>query len=175
VVDGKDTLYMLDVTNSWRCRLSAPDLRRLVHEWGIHYIKLDSWTTARSKATTTSPAPTAMEAQRIGLGIIRKAVGDDVLLDKDGSVMLNPVGFVDYGRISQDTGHTFDATEGGRARHRRALLHEPGNYFRRRSPTPSPLHADHRRQSWARRPQAGGPWTKPAAAIALAAVTAGMS
>jgi hypothetical protein len=56
------------------------------------------------------PHTTAMEAQRIGLEIIRKAVGEDVLLDKDGSVMLNPVGYVDYGRISQDTGHSFDAS-----------------------------------------------------------------
>jgi hypothetical protein len=51
-----------------------------------------------------------MEAQRIGLGIIRDAVGDGVYLDKDGSVMLNPVGYVDYGRISQDTGHAFEAS-----------------------------------------------------------------
>ena len=32
------------------------------------------------------------------------------MLDKDGSAMLNPVGIVDAGRISQDTGHTFDAS-----------------------------------------------------------------
>jgi alpha-galactosidase len=31
-------------------------------------------------------------------------------LDKEGSVMLNPVGYVNYGRISLDTGHTFDAS-----------------------------------------------------------------
>ena len=39
----------------------------------------------------------------MGLEIIRGAVGDDVLLDKDGSPMLNPVGIVDEGRISDDT------------------------------------------------------------------------
>jgi hypothetical protein len=32
------------------------------------------------------------------------------VLDKDGSTMLNPVGIVDTGRISQDTGHTFGAS-----------------------------------------------------------------
>ena len=37
-------------------------------------------------------------------------MGNDVYLDKDGSVMLNPVGYVDYGRISQDTGHSFGAS-----------------------------------------------------------------
>ena len=42
--------------------------------------------------------------------IIREAVGDEVVLDKDGSPMLNTVGIVDTGRISQDTGHSFDAS-----------------------------------------------------------------
>jgi alpha-galactosidase len=56
------------------------------------------------------PHTTALEAQRIGLQIIRSTVGDDVYLDKDGSAMLNPVGYVDFGRLSQDTGHSFDAS-----------------------------------------------------------------
>jgi alpha-galactosidase len=33
-----------------------------------------------------------------------------LLLDKDGCAILNPVGYVDFGRISQDTGHTFEAS-----------------------------------------------------------------
>ena len=33
-----------------------------------------------------------------------------MLLDKDGSPMLNPVGIVDTGRISCDTGHSFEAS-----------------------------------------------------------------
>jgi hypothetical protein len=56
------------------------------------------------------PNTTALEAQKIGLQIIRQVVGEQVLLDKDGSPMLNPVGIVDAGRISQDTGHSFEAT-----------------------------------------------------------------
>jgi hypothetical protein len=38
-------------------------------------------------------------------------VGEDVVLDKDGSPMLNPVGLVDTGRISADTGHSFERTK----------------------------------------------------------------
>jgi alpha-galactosidase len=53
------------------------------------------------------PSTTALEAQRIGLQVIRDAVGAAVLLDKDGSPMLNPVGIVDTGRVSADTGHSF--------------------------------------------------------------------
>ena len=48
----------------------------------------------------------------MGLEIIREAVGDDVLLDKDGSPMLNPVGIVDEGRISDDTVHSFEIMKG---------------------------------------------------------------
>ena len=57
------------------------------------------------------PNTTALEAQRIGLQVIRDAVGDEVILDKDGSPMLNPVGLVDTGRISADTGHSFERTK----------------------------------------------------------------
>jgi alpha-galactosidase len=52
-----------------------------------------------------------MEAQRIGLQVIRDTVGDEVILDKDGSPMLNPVGLVDTGRVSVDTGHSFQRTK----------------------------------------------------------------
>ena len=78
------------------------------------------------------PNVTALEAQRIGLKIIREAVGDDVLLDKDGSPMLNAVGLVDIGRISVDTGHAFiasrDADPGIAARyymHRNWFIGDP--------------------------------------------------
>ena len=75
------------------------------------------------------PKTTALEAQRIGLGIIRGAVGQSVLLDKDGSPMLNPVGIVDDGRVSQDTGHSFvrskEAAPGIAARY-----YMNGNFFR---------------------------------------------
>jgi hypothetical protein len=47
---------------------------------------------------------------RIGLEIIRSTVGKDVILDKDGSYMLTPVGLVNTGRIGQDTGHTYGST-----------------------------------------------------------------
>jgi hypothetical protein len=57
------------------------------------------------------PNTTALEALRTGLEVIRNAVGDDVLIDKDGSPMLTPVGIVDEGRVSTDTGHTFLRTK----------------------------------------------------------------
>ncbi|HTV13725.1 MAG TPA: alpha-galactosidase [Acidobacteriaceae bacterium] len=171
VVDGKDKLYMLDVTNPGAAEYLRQTYTTLVHEWGIHYIKLDFMDDSAIEGCYHKPGTTAMEAQRIGLGIIRKAVGEDVYLDKDGSVMLNPVGYVDYGRISQDTGHTFDATKeaepGIAARYymnRNYFVADPDAYA-----VSTQTIAD---QSW----HEGKPATldDARAAIALAAVTGGM-
>jgi hypothetical protein len=76
----------------------------------VRYIKLDFMDTSAIEGSYYKPGTTALEAQRIGLEIIRKTVGDDVVLDKDGSPMLNPVGIVDTGRISADTSHSFQNT-----------------------------------------------------------------
>lgn len=108
---GKDQLYMLDTTNPGAQAYLHQTYSTMAHDWGIHYFKLDFMDDSAIEGYRYTPNTTAMQAQRIGLEIIRQAVGDNVWLDKDGSVMLNPVGYVDYGRISQDTGHTFDATK----------------------------------------------------------------
>jgi alpha-galactosidase len=108
--EGKDQLYVIDVTNPAAQDYLRMTYTKLIREWGIRYIKMDFMDDTAIEGYYSKPNTTAMEAQRIGLGIIRETVGDDVLLDKDGSVMMNPVGYVDYGRISQDTGHTFEAS-----------------------------------------------------------------
>src|SRR5260370_11254310 len=74
------------------------------------------------------PKTTALEAQRIGLQIIRDTVGEGVVLDKDGSPMLNAVGLVETGRISTDTAHAFEATkEAGSGIAARFYMHR--NFF----------------------------------------------
>ncbi len=110
VVDEKDKLYMLDTTHPDAQAYLRKTYRKLVDEWGVHYIKLDFMDDSAIEGYYYKPHTPALEAQRIGLQIIREAVGDDVYLDKDGSAMLNPVGYVDFGRLSQDTGHSFDAS-----------------------------------------------------------------
>ena len=104
-----DQLYTLDNTNPDAQKYLYQTYYTMAHDWGIRYFKLDFMDDSAIEGYYYRPNTTAMEAQRIGLGIIRKAVGEHVLLDKDGSVMLNPVGYCDFGRISQDTGHTFAA------------------------------------------------------------------
>ncbi len=111
VVDHKDSLFVLDPTNPGAQEYLRKTYSTLVNFWGLRYIKMDFMDDSAVEGYYYRPNTTALEAQRIGLQIIRDTVGNDVSLDKDGSPMLNPVGLVDYGRISQDTGHTFGASK----------------------------------------------------------------
>ena len=104
---NNDTLYALDTTHPEAQDYLRQTYETLVREWGVRFIKLDFMDTTAIEGYYFRPNTTALGAQRIGLQVIRDAVGDEVLLDKDGSPMLNPVGTVDTGRVSADTGHTF--------------------------------------------------------------------
>lgn len=127
-----ERLFVLDATHPDAQQYLRQTYRTLVREWGARYIKLDFMDNTAIEGYYHRPNTTALEAQRIGLEIVRKAVGEDVLLDKDGSPMLNPVGLVDEGRISQDTGHAFvrskEAAPGIAARyymHRNFFITDP--------------------------------------------------
>jgi alpha-galactosidase len=102
-----EPIFVLDATNPGAQEHLRNEYRTLVTDWGAKYIKLDFMDNTAIEGRYFRPNTTALEAQRIGLQIIRDAVGEHVLLDKDGSPMLNPVGLVDEGRTSQDTGHLF--------------------------------------------------------------------
>lgn len=125
---SQDRLFVLDTTNPEAQDYLRQTYSTLAKDWGIRYIKLDFMDDTAVEGYYHKPNTTALEAQRIGLQVIRDAVGENVLLDKDGSPMLNPVGLVDTGRISQDTGHKFvasrDAAPGVAAR-----FFMNGNYY----------------------------------------------
>ena len=106
-----DVLYALDTTHPGAQEYLRQTYRTLVREWGVRFIKLDFMDTTAIEGYRYRPNTTTLEAQRIGLQIIRDTVGNEVILDKDGSPMLNPVGLVDTGRISADTGHSFERTK----------------------------------------------------------------
>jgi alpha-galactosidase len=127
-----EAIYVLDTTNPGAQEFLRQTYRTLVREWGARYIKLDFMDNTAIEGKYFRPNTTALEAQRIGLQVIRETVGNDVTLDKDGSPMLSPVGLVDEGRVSQDTGHTFarskEAAPGIAARyymHRNFFLNDP--------------------------------------------------
>jgi hypothetical protein len=106
-----EAMYALDTTNPGAQEYLRQTYTTLVHEWGVRYIKLDFMDDTAIEGVHYSPNTTAIEAQRLGLRIIREAVGEDVQLDKDGSAMLAPVGYVEEGRISTDTGHSFEPSK----------------------------------------------------------------
>ena len=105
-----DDLYALDTTNPGAQEYLRYTYRTLVNDWGARLIKMDFMDSSAVEGVHYRANTTALEALRIGLEIIRQTVGDDVVLDKDGSFMLTPVGIVNAGRIGQDTGHTFGST-----------------------------------------------------------------
>jgi alpha-galactosidase len=106
-----DFLYTLDTTHPGAREYLRQTYKTLIREWGVRFIKLDFMDTTAIEGYRYRPNTTALEAQRIGLQIIRDTVGEDVVLDKDGSPMLNAVGLLDTGRISTDTAHSFEATK----------------------------------------------------------------
>src|SRR5271157_5135541 len=127
-----DLLFMLDTTHPGAQDYLRQTYNTLVREWGVRFIKLDFMDTTAIEGFRYRPNTTALEAQRIGLQIIRDTVGEEVVLDKDGSPMLTPVGLVDTGRVSADTAHSFQATKnaapGIAARfymHRNFFLNDP--------------------------------------------------
>ncbi len=105
-----DPLYALDTTNPGAQQYLRKTYQVLTRQWGVRYIKLDFMDSSAVEGHFYRPNTTGLEAERIGLRIIREAVGNGVLLDKDGSAMLVPVGLVDEGRIAPDTGHSFEAS-----------------------------------------------------------------
>ena len=111
VVDDQDPLFVLDTTNPGAQDYLRTTYSTLVSQWGIRFIKMDFMDDTAIEGYYFKPNTSALEAEQIGLKIIRETVGNDVYLDKDGSPMLNAVGYVDYGRISQDTAHTFGASK----------------------------------------------------------------
>lgn len=108
---GIEALYVLDATHAGAQEHLRQTYRTLARDWGVKYIKLDFMDDTAIEGSYSQPNTTALQAQRIGLEVIRNAVGEDVLIDKDGSPMLNPVGIVDEGRVSTDTAHSFDGSK----------------------------------------------------------------
>lgn len=122
-------LYVLDTTNPAAQAYLRQTYQTLVHEWGVQYIKMDYWGESAIEGYRYRPNTTALEAQRIGFSIIREAVGNHVLLDKDGGPPLPFVGFADMGRIADDTAHFFGQMKrvaAGLA----ARYYMNGNFFR---------------------------------------------
>jgi alpha-galactosidase len=165
-----DAIYTLDTTNPAAQEYLRQTYKTLVREWGVRFIKLDFMDTTAIEGVRYRPNTTALEAQRIGLQVIRDSVGDEVILDKDGSPMLNPVGLADTGRVSTDTSHSFEGTKGA-APGIAARFYMHRNFF-----VNDPDAFNTTGQSFADRPERPASLALSAAeaSIALSAVSGGM-
>lgn len=103
--------YVLDTTNPGAQAYLRQTYRTMTQDWGVRYIKLDFMEKTAVEGYRYRPNTTALEAERIGIETIRNAVGNDVLIDKDESAMLLPVGLVNEGRIGGDDAHSFRASK----------------------------------------------------------------
>lgn len=125
----KVPMYVLDTTNPAAQQYLRRTYKTLVEKWGVRYIKMDYWGSTAIEGYRFRPNTTALQAQRIGFSVIRNAVGDHVLLDKDGGPPLPFVGKADMARIAGDTAHRFSVMK----RVGLALAgryYENGNFFR---------------------------------------------
>ncbi len=104
---NSDPLYVLDTTHPGAQAYLKETYQKLERDWGVRYFKMDFMDDTAIEGFHYRPNTSAIEAEQIGLRVIREAVGDNILLDKDGSPMLAPVGYTDLGRTSTDTGHSF--------------------------------------------------------------------
>jgi alpha-galactosidase len=165
-----DRRYALDTTNPAAQEYLRQTYRALVREWGVRFIKLDFMDSTAIEGLMYRPHTTALEALRIGLQVIRDAVGEDVILDKDGSPMLTPVGLVDTGRISADTAHSFEGTKTA-APGIAARFYMHRNYF-----IDDPDAFNTVAETFADRTRASGvyPLNLAQASVALSAVSGGM-
>ena len=165
-----DRRYALDTTNPGAQEYLRQTYRALVREWGVRFIKLDFMDSSAIEGLMYRPHTTALEALRIGLQVIRDAVGEDVILDKDGSPMLTPVGLVDTGRISADTAHSFEGTKTA-APGIAARFYMHRNYF-----IDDPDAFNTVAETFADRTRASGvyPLNLAQASVALSAVSGGM-
>ncbi|MGA7383127.1 MAG: PKD domain-containing protein [Terriglobales bacterium] len=108
VESSHDAIYVLDPTHPGAQEYLRYTYETLTRDWGARYFKLDFMDDTAIEGVHYRPNTTALEAERIGLQVIREAVGPTVYIDKDGSPMLNKVGLTDLGRLSTDTGHSFE-------------------------------------------------------------------
>lgn len=167
-----EPVFALDATNPGAQAYLRETYSTLTREWGVRYIKLDFMDSSTIEGYRYLPNTTALEAQRMGLEIIRKAVGEDVLLDKCGSPMLNPVGLVDEGRISIDTGHSFQASRDAGA-NIAARYYMNRNFYISDPDAFTVSRQWHPQQDW-RRPRAPLTIEEAQVSIVLAAVAGGM-
>jgi alpha-galactosidase len=97
-------------TGYWALDLSRPDarehvaelIRRVVHEWGFRYLKLDFINGGLASSARDDDGVDREQVYRDALALIRRVAGDDVYLLGSGAVLLPSLGLLDGLRSGPD-------------------------------------------------------------------------
>jgi alpha-galactosidase len=92
----------LDATHPMTQDLVRQTIETIVHEWGIHYLKLDFLYCAALPGVRHDPARTRAQALRDGLELIRETAGEEAILLGCGCPFGPALGLVDIMRVSPD-------------------------------------------------------------------------
>ncbi|MHA1130604.1 MAG: alpha-galactosidase [Candidatus Helarchaeota archaeon] len=100
--------YGLDCTHPEAQDWLRSLFKTIVKNWGYKFIKLDFMFAAAIDGIFYDKSLTRIQAYRMGLKIIRKAVGDDVFILACGAPLGPSIGLVNGMRIGGDTYYAFD-------------------------------------------------------------------
>lgn len=97
-------VHGLDLTHPGVQEFLHDTFRRVFHEWGFDYVKIDFLTHGALEGGRFDPTKTGIEAFRTGMEIIRKEAGANRFVLNCGSPIAASVGLCDGMRIGMDVG-----------------------------------------------------------------------
>lgn len=98
------TVYQLDCTHPGALEWLGQTFRRVFHEWGFDYAKIDFLSNGAKPGLRFDASATSVEAYRRGLKAIRDAAGPDRFILGCGAPLLASIGPVDGMRVGPDVG-----------------------------------------------------------------------
>jgi alpha-galactosidase len=97
-------VFGLDLTRPDVQEFIRTTFRRVFHDWGFDYIKIDFLAHGAIEGQRSDQSKTGIEAFRIGMRIIREEAGSDRFILNCGSPIAASVGLCDGMRIGMDVG-----------------------------------------------------------------------
>jgi alpha-galactosidase len=86
----------------------AETIRRVVHDWGFTYLKLDFINAGAAPGTRRTPGTGRDEAYRSALELIREIAGEDTYLLGSGAIPIPSLGVLDAIRTGPDVAPLWD-------------------------------------------------------------------
>ena len=98
--------YALDITHPDALDYACQVIRKAVEDWGFKYLKLDFLYAAALKGQYRDPTKTRAQVLREGLGALRQAAGDYIIMLACGCPLGSALGLFEAMRIGADvSGH----------------------------------------------------------------------